>query len=104
MRILAKGRCPRLEAQAFQERHGSNGKSVHENIDIDTHYDIIKDVYVPGEFRSPHMIVNTGPVEQHEDDYIRLNADLETRLQIRSNEHLKCMYSECWDDIDKFSW
>ena len=41
------------------------------------------------------MIVNTVPVKQHEDDYIRANADLETRLQIRSNEHLKCMYSEC---------
>ena len=50
------------------------------------------------------MIVNTGPVQQHEDDYIRPNADLETILQIRSNEHIKCMYSECWDDIGKFSW
>ena len=50
------------------------------------------------------MIVNTVPVKQHEDDYIRPNADLETRLQIRSNEHLKCMYSECWDDIGEFSW
>ena len=29
------------------------------------------------------MIVNTVPVKQHEDDYIRPNADLETRLQIR---------------------
>ena len=45
------------------------------------------------------MIVNTVPVEQHEDGYIRPNADLKTRLQITSNEHLKCMYSECWDDI-----
>ena len=25
------------------------------------------------------MIVNTVPVEQHEDDYIRPNADLETK-------------------------
>ena len=87
-----------------QETHGSNGKSAHENIDIDTHYDTIKDVYGPREFKRPHMIVNTGPVEQHEDDYIRPNTDLETRLPIRSNEHLKCMYSECWDDIGEFSW
>ena len=50
------------------------------------------------------MIVNTGPVEQHEDDYIRPNTDLETRLPIRSNEHIKCMYSEYWDDIHEFSW
>ena len=41
----------------------------HANIDIHTHYDIIKDVYVLGEFRRSHMIVNTVPVEQHEDDY-----------------------------------
>ena len=50
------------------------------------------------------MIVNTVPVKQHEEDYIRPNADLETRLQIRSNEHLKCVYLECWDDIGEFSW
>ena len=37
------------------------------------------------------MIVNAGPVEQHEDNYIRPNADLETRLPTRSNKHLKCM-------------
>ena len=49
------------------------------------------------------MIVNIGPVGQHEDDYIRPNADLETRLQIRSNEHLKCMHSECWDDIGELN-
>ena len=84
-----------------QERHGSTGKSAHAYIDFDTQYDIMKDVYVPGEFRRPQMIV---PVKQHEDDYVRPNADLETRLQIRSNEHLKCMYSECWDDIGEFSW
>ena len=50
------------------------------------------------------MIVNTVPVKQHEDDYIRLTADLETRLPIRSNEHLNCMFSEGWDDIGEFSW
>ena len=43
-------------------------------------------------------------MKQHEDDYIRPNADLQTRLQIRSSEHLKCMYSECSDDIGEFSW
>ena len=50
------------------------------------------------------MIVNTVPVEQHEFDYIRSNTDFEIRLQIRSNEQLKCMYSECWDDIGEISW
>ena len=49
------------------------------------------------------MTVSTVPVKHNEDDYIRPNADLETRLQIRSNEHLKCMYLECWDDIGEFS-
>ena len=93
-----QGRCPRLEAQAFWR----NGKSAHANIDIDIYYDIIKDVYVPGEFKRPHMTVNTVSVEQHEDDYIRPNADSKTRPQIRSNEHLKCMYSECWEGIGEF--
>ena len=96
---MPNARNPKLS----QERHGSNGKSAHANIDIDTQY-IIKDVYVPEEFRRPHMIVNTVPVKQYKDDYIRPNADLETKLQIRSNEHLKCMYSECCNDIGGFSW
>ena len=48
------------------------------------------------------MNVNTVSVEQHEDDYIRPNADLETRPQIRCNEYLKCIHSECWDGIGKF--
>ena len=36
-------------------------------------------------------------VEQDGDDYIRPNADLEMKPQIRSKEQLKCMYSECLD-------
>ena len=51
----------------------------------------------------PNMIVNIVPIEQHENDYIRPNANLGTILEIRSNEYLKCMYSECWDDIGEFS-
>ena len=34
-------------------------------------------------------------VEQHGDDYIRPNADLEMKSQIRSKEQLNYMYSEC---------
>ena len=101
MRILARGDAQGYKPKHSQERHGSNGKSAHANIDIDTHY-IIKDVCVPGEFRRPHMIINTVSMEQHEDEYIRPNAGLETRLQIRSNEHLKCIYSECRGDIGGF--
>ena len=73
--------------------------SAHANIDIDTHYDAIKDVYVPGEFRRPHMTINTVPMEQHGDDYIRPNGDLEMRPQISSKAQLKCMYSEYLDGI-----
>ena len=39
--------------------------------------------------------------EQHGDDKIRPNADLEMRSQIRSKEQLKCMYSEYLDGIGK---
>ena len=59
MRIPARGRCPRLEAQAFPRKHGSSGKSAHANIDIDVCYDVIKDVHVCGEFRRPHVNINT---------------------------------------------
>ena len=45
------------------------------------------------------MNINTASVEQDGVDYIRPNADLEMRPQIRSKEQLKCMYSECLDGI-----
>ena len=48
------------------------------------------------------MNVNTVSVEQHGEEYIRPNADLGTRPQIRSKEQLKCMYPECFDDISEF--
>ena len=41
-------------------------------------------------------------VEQDGDDYIRPNADLEMKPQIRSREQLKCMYSEWLDGRGKF--
>ena len=41
-------------------------------------------------------------VEQDGDDYIRPNADLEMKPQIRSKEQLKSMYSECLDGTGKF--
>ena len=44
--------------QQSQESHGNSGKSACANIGIGTHYDAIKDVSVPGEFRS-HMNTNT---------------------------------------------
>ena len=85
------------DVQVVPKCHGSCGKSVHVNIDMDTHYYVMKNVYVPGEFRRPHINVNTVFMEQHGGNYIRTNADLEMRPQIRSKGHLKCMYSECLD-------
>ena len=41
-------------------------------------------------------------MEQHGDDYIRPNADLEIRPQIRNKEQLKYMYPECFDGIVEF--
>ena len=35
-------------------------------------------------------------MEQDGDDCIRPNADLEMKLHIRSEEQLKCVYSEYW--------
>ena len=85
--------------QQSQEIHGSNGKTLHVETDTVTHYNVMKDMYVPEEYGRPHMDVNTVSMEQHGHDYIRPNADLETRPQIRSKEQLKCMYPECFDGI-----
>ena len=49
------------------------------------------------------MNVNTVSVEQHSDDYIRPNVDLEMRPHIRSKAQLKCMYPECLDGIGEFN-
>ena len=89
--------------QKSQEGHDSNGKTVHVNTDIDTHYNIIKDMNVPGEYRRPHMNINAVSMEQHGDNYIRPNADLERRPQIRSKEQLKYIYPECFDGIGDFN-
>ena len=48
------------------------------------------------------MNINTVSMEQHGDDYIRPNADLETRPQNRSKEQLKHMYPEHFDGIGEF--
>ena len=88
--------------QQSQERHGSNGKTVHADTDTDTDYNVMKDMYVPGEYRRPHMNINTISMEQHGDDYIRPNSDHETRPQIRRKEQLKHMYLECFDGKDVF--
>ena len=88
--------------QQSQDNHGSSGKSAHDSLDIDTHYNVIKDVYVPEELKKPHTDVNRISVEQQGNDYIRSNADLESRPQIRSKEQLKCMYPECFDGIGEF--
>ena len=45
------------------------------------------------------MNINAAYVEQDGDDYIRPNAGLEVRPQIRTKEQLKCMYLECLDGI-----
>ena len=85
--------------QQSQENHGSSGKSAHDSLDTGTHYNVIKDVYVPEELRRPHTDVNAVSVEQQGDDYIRPNSDLETGPQIRSKEQLKHMYPESSDGI-----
>ena len=41
-------------------------------------------------------------MEKDGDDYIRPNADLEMKPQIRSKEQLEYMYSECLDGIGEF--
>ena len=64
MRILAR-RSQGWKPKYSQESYGSSGKSAQENIDIDTHYNVIKDVYVPAKFRRPHMDINTVSMEQH---------------------------------------
>ena len=49
--------------QQSQENHGSSGKSAHDSLDIGTHYNVIKDVYVPEELKRSHTYVNTVSLE-----------------------------------------
>ena len=56
-------------------------------------------MYVPGRIKRPQTDIDTVSVEQQGNDYIRPNADLETRPQIRSKEQLKHRYPECFDGI-----
>ena len=49
------------------------------------------------------MNINTVSIEQHREDYIRPNADLETGPQMRSKAKLNSMYSECLDGIGEFN-
>ena len=41
-------------------------------------------------------------MEHHRNDYIRPNADLAMRPEIRGKEQPKHMYPECFDGIDEF--
>ena len=52
-------------------------------------------------FKRPHTDVKPVSVEQQGNNYIRPNADPETRPQIRSKEQLKCMYPEFFDGMGK---
>ena len=71
-------------------------------VDSNTHYDALKDVYVPGEFKNPDMSINAVSLEQYGEDYIRPNADLESRPQSKSMGQLNCMYPEWLDAIFEF--
>ena len=59
-----------------------------------THYDILENMYVQEMFEHQDTKVDTRWMEQHGRDYIKANADLESRPLIMSEEKLKCMYLE----------
>ena len=46
-------------------------------------YDTLKDVHVVGEFENPDTSINAVSMEQSDEDYIRPNANLESRLKQR---------------------
>ena len=48
-----------------------------------------EDVYLPGEFKNLNTSINAVSLEQYDEDYIRINAKLETRPPIRSREELQ---------------
>ena len=56
------------------------------NANSNPHYDAFEDVYVLEEFKSPDTSINALSLEQYDKDYIRVNADLESRPPIRSRE------------------
>ena len=59
---------------------------------------ILWDLYVPAE---SDTCINAVSQEQYDEGCIWSNADLESRLPIRSMEQLKHMYPKWLGDIDK---
>ena len=49
---------------------------MNKNVDSNTHYDTLKDVFVVAVFKNPDANVNTVSLGQHGKDY-KPNADLE---------------------------
>ena len=43
---------------SINERYGSCGKSAHVTMNVDTHYDVVEDVYVPEKLKRPHTSVD----------------------------------------------
>ena len=70
----------------------------HDSRVIDVHYNVIK-VYM---FQK--TLGGLISVEQDGDDYMRPNADLEMKPQVRGKEQLKCVYSGCLDGISEFKY
>ena len=78
--------------------------SLHMYINVynNIHYDVLTDVYVPGEFRNPDTSANAVSLEQYDAEYIRQNAYFETRPPIGSRQQLWHMYPQLLGDIDEF--
>ena len=74
------------------QRLGNHGMlHVNINIDTNTHCEAFEDVSFPGEFKNPDPSINVITLGKYDENYIRPNADLESRPPIRSREQLKCI-------------
>ena len=81
------------------QRYDNYGKSTHLNINADNniYFDVFKDIHVPGD-----TSINAVSLEQYNAEYVRPNADLETRPPVRSRESQKHMYPQCLNNIGEF--
>ena len=77
-------------------RHSNHIKSAHANINIEsnTYYGTLEDVYVAEELKNPDMSINAVSLGKYDEDYIRSNDYLESIPSSRSREQLTYMYPE----------
>ena len=84
-----------------QEVHDDCANTERANVKhkSNTYYNSLKDIYGAEVFKNSDTNIDTVWLEQHGKDYIKPDADVQSRPPIRNENQLKCMYPGCFDGI-----